>query len=321
MAEVSRRLWPAFAEQASLYLPGRSLTFTRARSLDTGYQPDEIKITEVTTPRSTGLMNTIRDKRYNKLFPNGVARNGELVGSSGPILHGSCMLVPIYHTCFLDWRLTLPWGDEYDPVIEPNAMRQPINLHHACITRDQQLLYVRRGGNRASHNDKILGLHSWGYDIDRDGVQKALTWDLRRNHGYGIYKQAQLAVLREFNPPEKQILLPHEINVQLVTGATLHLQPYDFSWHLCTLVDINRDAGELLEERRNYPMPAERGGRIAEYLSWAFTADAMRTFFRTHKDNLATTTEPALLLACTRHFGVNFVKKIGYRAKTELPRS
>jgi hypothetical protein len=319
MVEVPRRLWPEICEEATLYLPGRSLTFTRDTTLERGYGPSEILLGAGSAPRTTSNMRRIRALRMERKFPNGVRRDGWFVGSQGPARTRDRILMSFFESGFLDWQLTLPWEDEFDAELERDALRPPLNLHHACITRNRQFLYVMRGGGRQTWEQSVLGFHSWGYDLDRDDVCKPLTKELCRDSGYGVFHQSQLAVLREFNPPEEQILLPHQVQVRTISGLTLHLQPKDFAWHLMSVVWIDQDAAEILERRAKYPTPEQRGGgRIRSYHATDFTPDNMRTFFETYKDSIATTIEPALIMACVQEFGADFLKSLPYESQRHI---
>lgn len=321
---MSERLLPFKKEAAQIYAPERWLVFTKnPHDLTEGYLRQDIHFSRVPTPPLTENMKRIWDERYKRLFPDGVTVNITNPGTQVPSYTAGELHVPIFDRKFLDWKLTLPWGDEFDNLLEPDCMRPPLNLHQVCITEDNRLLYVRRGGGRASWNGAVLAFHNWGYDLDFEESHYKIMHELfdplmRANHTHGdvLFRQSMQAIVREFNPPEKAIIKWYELVVLNVSCITLHIKPYDYGYHICLVARVSREAGDILEERAKYPCR----GRIGSYHSWQFNEAAMVDFFKQHNEALATTVEPAIVMACVQKFGTDFLKKLPYPCKNQEER-
>ena len=306
--EVDRRFLPR--KKAQVYSPGRHMIFTKnPRDLTDGYNPESIHFIKAEIPVLTPGMNGVWSKRYKRNFPNGVKRAGKFPGTQGPWRHEGELIVPIFDSGFLDWKLTLPWDDECDTELSVQSVRPYLNIHHVPLTEDGHLIYATRENQRVSWSNSVLCLHSWGYDIDRDGVHERVMDELLGDNGYALFKQSQLAVLREFNPAGgPAILEPHEVLVENASCMSLHVQPKDFGWHIHFVTRIAREAGELLEKRDEYPYT----GRVSRCHKWLFTEESMAEFFKKYSDVVATTVEPAIIMACVQTFGPDFLRQLPY---------
>lgn len=307
--EVPDSLLPLSAKgMTRIYAPERWRLFTKSADITQGYGPDDLRFVRTDPPALTPNMEDVRDQRYAKFFPNGVKRAGKFPGTTGIVPGLSRTVVNIFDSGFLDWRLTLPCGDEFDRRLERDSLRMYFNIHQAVVSADDKLLYVVRSNVRESWNGAILGVHSFGYSTDVDGTNDRIMDDLLRYQGAGMFFQAQLAVLREFNPAEKALIQPHELRVDNGSCFTLHVQPNDFGIHLCFVTHLLRESGNLLKERADYPMSS----RVAEYCWQDFNEGSMVEFFAKYHKRLATTTEPAILMACVQRFGPDFLKSLPY---------
>ena len=294
---------------ASIHTPGRHLIFVKdPHDLTVGYRPIDIQFQVIGCPPLAPAMREVWTNRYEMKFSQGVRRNGTLIGTQGPKQTDGRLRLPIFQTNFLDWQLTLPWGDKFDSVLDTSSLRPPLDMHCVPITQDGNLLYVERETQRMTWPNSILCFHSFGYDKDLDGTQEIVLKEMGEDHGYAIFKQAQLGVLREFNPFEATLLKPHQVRIRNMSCLTLHARPVDYGWHFCFVAEVAGDSKELLEKRAAYPCL----GRISSYHRWPFSEADMVEFFWKYADTVATTIEPAIIMACVQSFGPEFLKALPY---------
>lgn len=326
MEELKENLILVPKESAQIYTPGRHLIFTKdPKDLTKGYSEEDILIKLVCPPKLSINMQDIWDARFKRDFPNGVKRAGEFVGMQKPLSTKDKLNLSIFKSGYLDWKLTLPRNDEYDSKLEPNYMRPYLNIHHAPITVDGFLIYVSRGNQRASWDNSVLCTHSWGTDIDKDNVCKKLLMNLENLKGTYLFDEAKRGVIREINPFEDsknpsilnkvldEIVNAENVETDALTCLTLHIRPLDVGYHLCFTTKINKEAGKIIEERKKYPMV----GRISDYHFVKFAEQSMIEFFDIYKNNLATTVEPTIIMACVQKFGEDFLKKLPYETKVQ----
>lgn len=319
--EFPERLLPIDRSIAPLYAPGRWIVFTKdPRDLSVGYAREDIRIQEAPVPPLTERMRHVWEARHRAQFPHGVRRAGKFVGMHHPLSTEGSLILPVFPSGFLDWKLTLPWGDSFDGLLEMKSLRIPLNIHHVTIAADGHLLYAVRGSTRETWTGAILGTHSWGDDVDKDPDCGRIYPSLVEGGGDALYDQALRGIMREFNPYEfssdaaapnrllQAILNRENLAIDAATCLTLHLKPSDVSYHVCFVARTTLSSRELLDRRRQYPF----GGRIASFHAVPFTRESMAAFFRQHHERMATTVEPAIVMACVRAFGEGFLSDLPY---------
>jgi hypothetical protein len=319
--ELPQGLFLMEKERAQVYLPGRSLIFTKnPDDLTQGYAPQDIALRLVAPPELNESMRAIWDSRFEN-YGLAKKRAGKFLGMQRPTATQAQLDIPFFESGFLDWRCTLPVGDEYDAGLVRDCMRPPINIHHAVITADNQLLYVTRGTNRESWSRAILGFHSWGTDIDKDYACQEIMDDLQSGQGNALFSQAKQGIRRELNPFQEcgpdthnivleEIISPDDIEVTSASCLTLHIKPKDMGYHICFTAKARKEAGDIIERRKKHP-PV---GRILSYHSTPFTEDNMVEFFRKYREHIATSIEPAIVMACVQQFGEGFLNELPYAA-------
>jgi len=324
--EIDPKLIPSPKESAQLYSPGRYMIFTKDPSdLTKGYAPEDTRINIVNPPALTDNMRQIWEERYKRKFPDGVKRPGKFPGMYAPRSTEGTLDLKLFDSGFLDWHLTLPQGDEFDEKLDPESMRPFFCIHHLPITVDDHIIYAHRSKQRASWAGTYLFTHSWGEDIDKNYAHDILMRRLFLGQGYELFDQARDGLRREINPFEEnenpdapnkvldEILKEEDVTIESASCLTMAAMPKDVGYHLCFTAKVNKEAGELIEQRNRYPMV----GRIEEYLSTPFTEDNMVRFFEEYKDRIALTVEPTLIMACVQKFGEGFLKKMPYEMRIQ----
>lgn len=316
--EVLDDLIPVLRYSASVDSPGRHLIFAKDhQNICMGYGPEDVRFLHAEPPKLDAATQAVWERRRVAQFPDGIKRDGEMLGMLASRGTEGQLVLPVFRTTFSAWKLGLPWGDEEDMNITPGCIRPPIGIHTVAITKDQYMLFVRRGAGRASWKNSVLGFHSWGLDVDKDGFIQSLLPNLMQHQGEFLFEQARAGVLREFNPLGVELLKADDVVVNNITCLTLHLRPMDFGWHICFLAHIDAFAEDLINKRNKYPMP--ESGRIEEYDGMQFSEVSMQYFFETfaregsqNPYRTATTTEPAIIMACVQAFGADFLEKLPF---------
>lgn len=319
MFEIRDELFVVPKLNAQLYLPGRSLILTKdPKDLTCGYCESDIILKQVEPRPLSESAQKVWDARFEKL-QLASKRAGKFLGLHHPYSSVGKLGIDFFSSGFLDWKCTLPINDEYDVQLKKEDLRPPINLHHAVITADDQLLYVTRGTNRETWNHGILGLHSWGTDIDKDYACDQIIKNISQGQGVALFAQAKGGICRELNPFEQkpsdtpnvvldEILSQKDVTINSLNCLTLHIKPYDMGYHACFTAHVNKEAGDILEKRNKYPMV----GRISSYSSTPFTENNMADFFARYHERIATSIEPAIIMACVQSFGEGFIDRLPY---------
>jgi hypothetical protein len=329
--EAPEKLLLITKEEAQIYCPGRHLTCVKDPSdLTRGYSPADISITRAAEPERDNngkpelgeAMSRIWDARYAKHFPNRPKRNGLMPGMRLPVSTQEKLHINIFTGSYLDYRLTLPKGDEHDEQLVRKEMLPYVNIHHVPITADGQMIYVTRGTGRDSWHGTILCTHSWGEDLDKDYGSAQLMEKLEHGQGEEMFRQARDGLRREINPREssgdttkpdrilEEVLKEDDVEIISASCITTHALPGDFGYHICFTAKLNKEAGEILEAVRKYPIP--QGARMSGYFSTPFDADSMAKFFAENHQRITTSVEPAIIMACVQTFGEEFLTKLPF---------